>query len=139
MVRMIVFYALAMMTFVAGMGGAGILLLGVQSNGVAALELTGLVGSGVSLLLSAASLRQGRKIRRRIEAAHRERYVIDLARRRGGLLKAADVGQAVGMPDEDAQKLLEGMVRKGTADIDVDAVGETVFSFDGRRLLGPGP
>jgi hypothetical protein len=113
-------------------------LWGALSGGLLSLDVVAVGAFGaVPLVLSGISLRSARRLRHQIEAGNREQFVIELARRRGGLLKAADVSQAVELPREEAQKLLEDLVRQGRADIDVSASGETVFSFDERRLLGP--
>jgi hypothetical protein len=95
-----------------------------------------LVGVGVvPLVVGRVALARGRSLRRRIESGHRERYLLEVARRQGGRLDAEAAARAIDASPSEAQKLIEGLVKKGHAELEVGEDGSTFLKLDERRLL----
>lgn len=135
MQRMFILYALAVGLLATGIGTVGFELYAlVTRSGFNPFWFV--VGGGGGLVLGRLTLWRARRRRRQIESRNRERILLDLARRRGGLLEAGEAARAVDLSQPEAQKLLETLVKQGRADIDVTDSGQTVFKFDERRQLG---
>ena len=134
MQRMFILYALAVGLLATGVGTLGFELYAlVTRSGFNPFWL--LVGGGGGLVLGRLTLWRARRRRRLIETRNRERVLLELARRRGGLLEAGEAGRAVDLTPAEAQKLLENLVKQGRADIEVTDSGQTVFKFDEPRQL----
>jgi hypothetical protein len=138
MFRMLLYYVLAMTLYATGLGVVSYSLFQLLFSGLGAVAPGLLLGGGAApLALGALTRRRARRLRNRIEWRHRASFVRDLARRRGGMLEAAEVARAIEVPPERAQKLLEALARRGEADIEVGEAGQMRFRFDEQRLLGP--
>jgi hypothetical protein len=137
MLGMLVYYVLSVTLLAAGAGAAGYQLYALLFGGLGALSPQLLLGAGASVALGRLALWRGRRRRYRIETRHREQVLLDLARRRGGLLEASEAARLIDVPHDEAQRLLEGLVRQGRADIEVTEQGGTRFLVGEQRLLGP--
>jgi hypothetical protein len=138
MFRMFVTYGLAIGLILLGLGTLAYEGYVALTMGLASASFPMAAGLGVApLVVGRLALWRARARRRRIETRHREQILLDLARRRGGKLDAASAARSLDTSAAEAQRLLEDLVRKGYADIEVADDGVQLYKLDERRLLGP--
>lgn len=121
----------ALILIIVGMFFTGLFAIAIAANpndiatGIAIMFFLG----NVPLIAGVLLLRQSRAKKRRAMMETAERVLLQLARQNRGTLTASTVAMETPLTVEEAREMLELMVTRGIADVDVDDHGVVAYRF----------